>query len=84
MTNHPNRSRRADAPGRTPAASEIEALRAEHGVSVKEFADLIFSTVEAVEGFEAGARRMHPAVFAYAVARLTGQIEKYEPQGARP
>jgi len=63
MSNHPNRSRRKDAPGRTPEPSEIIAARNNAGLTQSEAAALVHSNLRAWQRWEAGDTRMHPAIF---------------------
>lgn len=61
MTNHPNRSRRKDAPGMTPKPDEIRAAREAAGLSRRDAAALVYATVRGWEKWELGERSMHPA-----------------------
>lgn len=61
MTNHPNRSRRKDAPGRTPKPDEIRAAREAAGLSRDAAAKLIYKSVRSWEKWENGERPMDPA-----------------------
>lgn len=63
MTNHPNRSRRKDAPGRTPSHDEIRAAREAADLSRDAAARLIYSTGRTWEKWELGAQRMHPGLW---------------------
>lgn len=61
MTNHPNRSRRTDAAGRTPKPDEIRAAREAAQLSRDAAAKLIYKSVRAWEKWENGERKMDPA-----------------------
>lgn len=63
MTNHPNRSRRKDVPGRAPTPDEIRAAREAAGLSRADAAALVYSSVRTIEKWELGAQRMHPAIW---------------------
>lgn len=72
--NHPNRSKRIDAPGRNPKAEEIRAAREAAGLSEVQAARLIYGTITAWQRWETGERAMHPAI--WELFRIkTGQIE---------
>lgn len=58
MTNHPNRSRRADAPGRAPTPDEVKIAREAAGLTQVEAARLIYVTERAWQRYEAGERQM--------------------------
>lgn len=62
MANHPNRSG-TPQPGATPPPDAIRAARTAAGHTQSEAARLIYSTLRAWQDWEAGARRMHPAMF---------------------
>lgn len=62
MTNHPNRSRRAN-PAANPTPDEIRAARSRAGLTQREAAALIYATQSAWEDWEQGRRRMHPGLF---------------------
>lgn len=62
MTNHPNRSRRAN-PAANPTPEEIRAARIAAGLTQREAAALIYATQSAWEDWEQGRRRMHPGLF---------------------
>lgn len=61
MSNHPNRSRRADAPGTNPKPEEIAAARMKAGMTQTQAASVIYCTLRAWQDWEGGQRRMHPA-----------------------
>lgn len=63
MTNHPNRSRRSDAPGRNPKPAEIRAAREAAGLSQTAAAALVYCTLSAWQRWEQDERRMHPAIW---------------------
>lgn len=62
MPNHPNRSR-APSVGRHPSPSEIRDRRLETGRTQSEAAIMVHTSVRAWQQWEAGARRMHPAMW---------------------
>lgn len=74
--NHPNRSRRADAPGRTPSPDEIRAAREAAGLSRKEAAWLVHSSVRTFEKWELGAQRMHPGLWELFVRKIPPRISR--------
>lgn len=59
--NHPNRSRRKDAPARNPTPDEIRAARHDAGLTQTEAAALIYCTLRGWQDWEGGQRRMHAA-----------------------
>lgn len=61
MTNHPNRGQQAPKSNPTPA--EIRAARAESGLSQTAAARVIYCTLRGWQEWEAGNRRMHPAMW---------------------
>ena len=63
MPNHPNRSRRTDAPGRNPEPEEIRTARRDAGLTQTEAAQLIHSTLRTWQDWEAGNARMHPGLW---------------------
>ena len=63
MPNHPNRSRRARAPAANPTPEEIRAARERAGLTQAQAAALVHSTLRAWQRYEAGERRMHPALW---------------------
>lgn len=74
MSNHPNRSRRADNAARNPTPAEIRAAREATGLTQSTAAEAIYSTLRTWQDWEAGVRRMHPGLFEFFLAK-TGQIE---------
>ena len=62
MTAHPNRS--AGQPARNPTPAEIRALRESAGLTQTGAAELVHGTMRAWQDWEAGARRMHPGLWA--------------------
>lgn len=76
MPNHPNRSRRKDAPARNPTPAEIRAARIDAGLTQAAAAVLIHCSPKSWEKWESGERRMHPAfwdLFGYKLAELAVQ-----------
>lgn len=61
--NHPNRSRRTDAPGRTPQPEEIRSVRERAGLTQRQAGALVYASERAWQEYEGGRRRMHPAIF---------------------
>lgn len=78
MTNHPNRSKRRPSPARNPSPDEIRALRASAGLTQGQLADLLMTSTRAVQQWEAGDRKMHPAF--WRCLRLDLGLEK--PRGS--
>lgn len=64
MTNHPNRSRTAN-PASNPTPDEIKQARQAVGLTQAAAARMVYSNVRTWERWEAGERRMHPALFDY-------------------
>lgn len=62
MANHPNRSRRA-TPAATPTPAAIRAAREAAGLTQRAAAALVHASVRGWEDWEAGRRRMHPAMW---------------------
>jgi DNA-binding transcriptional regulator YiaG len=67
MVAHPNRSRRPDSPGSNPKPADLIAFREEHGLSQGAAAALAYSSLRTWQNWEAGERRMHPAIWAWVV-----------------
>jgi putative transcriptional regulator len=63
VTNHPNRNRAHPSPAANPTPEAIRAARAAAGLTQTEAAALIYSGLRAWQEWEAGARRMHPALW---------------------
>lgn len=63
MTNHPNRSRRADNPAANPSPAEIRAAREAAGLTQSQAAALVHSTLSAWQRWEQAERSMHPALW---------------------
>lgn len=66
MTNHPNRSRKADRPGSTPTPAQIRASRESLQLTQADAAEIVHSGVRSWQQWEAEVgtadhRRMHPA-----------------------
>lgn len=73
MTNHPNRSRSKDAPGRTPKPDEIRAAREAAQLSRKDAAWLVHTSVRTYEKWELGEQRMHPGLWELFVRKIRGR-----------
>lgn len=58
-------SKRKDAPGRNPSPDEIRAAREAAGLSQTAAAEICYSTLRSWQNWEAGAARMHPAIWAW-------------------
>lgn len=71
MANHPNRSKRYDAPDRNPSPDEIRSAREAAGLSQTEAAKLIHCTLRGWQEWEAGNRKMHPAFWELFRFKLT-------------
>lgn len=63
MTNHPNRGKNPDQPGRTPRPDEVIAARAALGLTQTAAAKIIHSSMRAWQEWEYGTNRMHPAMW---------------------
>lgn len=61
--NHPYRSRRADAPGRSPRPAEIVRDRERALLTQEQAAELIYSNVRTWQSWEQGVRPMHPGFY---------------------
>lgn len=77
MTSHPNRSGRADAPGRSPKPAEVVALRKSTGLSQTAFGARIGKSIRTVQLIELGEIRMHPSTWHYAQAVCSGAAEDW-------
>jgi len=62
MTNHPNRGKRI-APPANPTTDEIVEARKDAGLTQPEAAGKIWATLRSWQFYEAGGRRMHPAIW---------------------
>ena len=71
MTCHPNRSRAA-GPASNPKPEQIRAAREAAGLTQTQAGELVFGTLRTWQDWEHGARRMHPALWAFFLLR-TGQ-----------
>ena len=63
MPSHPNRSRRHRSPAANPTPAEISAARENLGLTQQEAAALLHISLRAWQRYEAGERRMHPALW---------------------
>lgn len=61
VANHPNRGPKG--PSSNPTPSEIRAAREVAGLSMREAADKIHSTMRTWQDWEAGKARMHPGLW---------------------
>lgn len=66
MPSHPNRSRAGSSPARNPSPAEIRAAREAAGLTQTQAAELVHSSLDAWQQWEAEPesgrhRRMHPA-----------------------
>lgn len=61
MANHPNRGRKDAASNPSPAA--IKEAREKAGMTQTEAAAVIYCSLRAWQEWEAGTRRMHPAMW---------------------
>ena len=85
MTSHPNRSKKRPptAPGASPRAAEIRALRERHGLTQEGLAEACSPgaiTVRSVQGWETDERRCPPATWRYILAQL-GELKLPERVG---
>jgi len=72
MTNHPNRSR-AKSPASNPRPDEIIGMRINAGLTQQQAAEIVYSGLRTWQQWEAGDRRMHPAIWELFLLK-TGQI----------
>jgi len=63
MPNYPNRSRRTRHPAANPTPAEISAARMRCGLTQSQAAALLLISLRAWQRYEAGERRMHPAMW---------------------
>ncbi len=61
MANHPNRSKRTQAPARNPTPAQILAAREAAGLTQREMGELLHTTTRSYQEWEYGTNRMHPA-----------------------
>lgn len=62
-TNHSNRNRDADSPYANPRPEEIQASRAEAGMTQAEAAEVVLGSVRTWQKWEQAERRMHPGLW---------------------
>lgn len=82
MANHPNRSKRAPGPGRTPPPADVVLLRAVvervRGAGITDAqrycAEQLHTSLRAWQQWERGERRMHPAFWELAGIKI-GRLE---------
>jgi DNA-binding transcriptional regulator YiaG len=63
MVNHPNRSKHAPREGRNPTPEEIVTARSDSNLTQTQAAEVVYCTLNAWQKWEAGERRMHPAIW---------------------
>lgn len=73
MTDHPNRSR-AKSPASNPTPDEIFGVRINAKLTQQQAAEIVHSGLRTWQQWEAGDRRMHPALFELFLLK-TGQAE---------
>jgi len=73
MANHANRSR-AKRPASNPSPDEIVGMRINAALTQQQAADIVYSGLRTWQQWEAGDRRMNPAIFDYFLLK-TGQKE---------
>jgi len=62
MSNHPNRDR-GGGPAANPAPEAIRAARQAAGLTQTQAAELVHAGLRSWQQWEAGDRRMHPAIW---------------------
>jgi hypothetical protein len=70
MNPPPHENRGAKNAYSNPTASDISGLRAFHNLTVEACAALALSTPAQWRAWEAGERRMHPAIYQWVLAQL--------------
>lgn len=63
VANHPNRSKASPHMAANPTPEAIRAARDALGLSQTDAASIIYSSMRAWQEWEAGTRRMHPAMW---------------------
>jgi DNA-binding transcriptional regulator YiaG len=63
MTNHPNRGKNPNTPGRTPRPHEVKEARIARGLTQQAAARLVHCSLNSWQKWEAGERRCHPAMW---------------------
>jgi DNA-binding XRE family transcriptional regulator len=71
---HPNRSRRSNAPGRTPKPEEIAQLREEMEITQREAGALLYVSERTWQDWERGERRMPAAHWEYVNIRWAFRV----------
>ena len=74
---HPNRGPKG--PWSNPAPEEIRASRDAAGLTQTEAGAVVYSSLRAWQQWEAGDRRMHPAIWAYWLHRFH-RLDKTNPR----
>ena len=69
MTNHPNRGRRVN-PAANPPPDTIRAAREVAGMTQAQAGAVVYSSMRAWQQWEAGERRMHPAIWELYVTKV--------------
>jgi len=76
MTAHPNRSKHNPSVSRNPTPAEIKTARESVGLTQTEAADLVHTTCRTYQQWEAGDRRMHPAMWELFNIKIKRRITK--------
>jgi putative transcriptional regulator len=63
MANHPNRSKGGSNPASNPSPKEIIAVRQAANLTQTQAGALVYSALRTWQQWEAGERRMHPAIW---------------------
>jgi DNA-binding transcriptional regulator YiaG len=71
MVSHPNRSRRRQSAAANPSPEEIKSARLAAGLTQTQAARLVHGTCRMWQYWEAGERRMHPAIWQLFLLRTT-------------
>jgi len=76
MTNHPNRGNNPNRPGRTPRPHEVIAARAARGLTQAASAQIVHCSLNSWQKWEAGERRMHPAMWELYLRKTRGALRE--------